>query len=214
MSKDDIIIDFDQRIIEHQPLTYLKVMAGDVLYSFSPVRGAGPEHYPIWYHQFHPYYPIYVDAIATLRTSGHTSPHVEPALADFLSAYGRYFYVPGPLLAAGLALGAVGMAGIGRARRSGLRAPCLLFTLGTIAAVEPPFLIANFDWRYELPQLSLIPIAAVLGVTALAGRRRDTAAGTSMEKTDQLARPGLSTSSGEPPGTTGGTAVDVDPKVM
>ena len=68
MSKDDIIIDFDRRIIEHQPLTYLKVMAGDVLYSFSPVRGAGPEHYPIWYHQFHPYYPIYVGAIATLRT--------------------------------------------------------------------------------------------------------------------------------------------------
>ena len=214
MSKDDIIIDFDQRIIEHQPLTYLKVMAGDVLYSFSPVRGAGPEHYPIWYHQFHPYYPIYVGAIATLRMSGHTSPHVEPALADFLSAYGRYFYVPGPLLAAGLALGAVGMAGIGRARRSGLRAPCLLFTLGTIAAVEPPFVIANFDWRYELPQLSLIPIAAVLGVTALAGRRRDTAAGTSTENTDQLARPGQSTSSGEPPGTAGGTAVDVDPQVM
>jgi hypothetical protein len=192
MSKDDIIIDFDRRIIEHEPLTYLKVMAGDVLYSFSPVRGAGPEQYPIWYHQFHPYYPIYVGAIATLRTSGHTGPSVEPALADFLAGYGRDFYVPGPLLAAGLALGAAGMAGIGRARRSGLRAPCLLFTLGTIAAVEPPFVIATFDWRYELPQLSLIPIAAVLGVTALVGRRRDTAAGTS----------------------TGAIAVDVDPQVM
>jgi hypothetical protein len=29
-----------------------------------------------------------------------------------------------------------------------------------------------------------------------------------------LARPGQSTSSGEPAGTTGGTAVDVDPQVM
>jgi len=176
MSKDDIIIDFDRRIIEHEPLTYLKVMAGDVLYSFSPVRGAGPEQYPIWYHQFHPYYPVYVGAVATLRTAGHTGPAIEPALADFLSGYGRYVYVPGPLLAAGLALGLAGMAGIGRARRSGLRAPCLLFTLGTIAAVEPPFVIATFDWRYELPQLSLIPIAAVLGVTALVGWRRDAAA--------------------------------------
>ena len=52
MSKDDIIINFDRRIIEHQPLTYLKVVADDALYSFSPVRGAGPEQYPIWYHQF------------------------------------------------------------------------------------------------------------------------------------------------------------------
>jgi len=214
MSKDDIIIDFDRRIIEHEPLTYLKVIADDVLYSFSPGRGAGPEQYPIWYHQFHPYYPVYVGAIATLRTAGHSGPAVEPALADFLSSYGRDFYVPGPLLAAGLVLGAVGMAGIGRARRSGLRAPCLLFTLGAIAAVEPPFVIATFDWRYELPQLSLIPIAAVLGVTALVGPRRDTVGGTSLANTDQSARPSQSTSCGKPPGTTGGTAMDVDPQVL
>jgi len=98
MSKDDIVIDFDRRIIEHQPLAYLEVIAGDVLYSFSPVRGAGPEQYPIWYHQFHPYYPVNVGALATLRTAGHTGPSVEPALAGFLSGYGRDFYVPGPLL--------------------------------------------------------------------------------------------------------------------
>ena len=205
MSKDDIIIDFDRRIIKHQPLTYLKVVADDALYSFSPVRGAGPEQYPIWYHQFHPYYPVYVGAIATLRAAAHTGPSVEPALADFLSGYGRYLYVPGPLLAAGLLLGAAGMAGIGRARRSGLRAPCLLFTLGTIAAVESPFVIANFDWRYELPQLSLIPIAAVLGVTALAGRRQDTAAGPSLANSDQLVRPGQSANSTEPAGSSGTT---------
>jgi hypothetical protein len=178
MSKDDIIIDFDRRIIEHQPLAYLKAVGGDVLYSFSPVRGDGPAGYPIWYHQFHTYYPISPGAIATLRIY-NTGPHVESALADFLSGYGRYFYVPGPLLAAGLALGVAGLAGIGRARRSGLRAPCLLFTLGTIAAIAPPFIIAPFDWRYELPQFSLIPIAAILGVTALAGRRREVVVDTS-----------------------------------
>ena len=219
MSKDDIIIDFDRRIIEHQPLTYLKVVAGDVLYSFSPVRGDGPERYPTWYHQFHTYYPTYPYAIASLRTYGHTGPYVEPALAGFLSGYGRDFYVPGPLLAAGLALGAAGMMGIGRARRSGLRAPCLLFTLGTIATVAPPFIIAGFDWRYELPQFALIPIAAVLGVTALVGRRcdkavGDTAVGGSLASTDRLVRPGQSTTSGKPAGAAGGTAVDVDPQVM
>ncbi|MGH3178262.1 MAG: hypothetical protein ACRDPF_30860, partial [Streptosporangiaceae bacterium] len=155
-----------------------------------------------------------VGAIATLRTAGHTGPTIEPALANFLSGYGRYVYVPGPLLAAGLALGLAGMAGIGRARRSGLRAPCLLFTLGAIAAIEPPFVIATFDWRYELPQLSLIPIAAVLGVTALVGSRRDTAVGTSLANSDQRICPGQSTSSGKPTGTTGGTAVDVDPQAI
>ncbi|HSZ30672.1 MAG TPA: hypothetical protein VK784_13075, partial [Pseudonocardiaceae bacterium] len=62
----------------------------------------------------------------------------------------------------------------GRARRSRLRGPCLLFSLGTIAMIVPPFIIATFDWRYELPQFYLIPIAAVLGVKAMADRDRDT----------------------------------------
>src|SRR6202041_2994244 len=99
---------------------------------------------------------------------------VQPALADFLTGYGHDFYVPGPLLAGGLVLGLAGAAGLGRGRRSRLRGPCLLFSLGTIALVIPPFIIATFDWRYELPQFYLIPIAAVLGVRAMAGRDRDT----------------------------------------
>ena len=190
MNKGHIILDFDRRIIEHQPLTYLKVVAGDILYSFSPVRGDGPEHYPVWYHQFHTYFPARKDEVATIRASTGHGPHVQPALAGFLTGYGQDFYVPGPLLAAGLALGAAGLAGIGRARRSGLRAPCLLFTIGVIAAVEPPFIIATFDWRYELPQLSLIPIAAVLGVTALVGRTSDRTPAIGPMSTDRLVRTG------------------------
>ncbi len=196
MSRGQIIDNFDRRIIEHQPLTYLKVLAGDVLYSFSPVRGDGPEHYPVSYHQFHTYFPGDSDELATIPAYTGRGPHVQPELADFLSGYGRDFYTPGPLLAAGLALGVAGMAGIGRARRSGLRAPSLLFTLGTIAVVEPPFIIATFDWRYELPQLSLIPIAAILGVTALAGWARNPT--TSSASADRLARTGRPANDDQP----------------
>ena len=173
LSKGQIIDDFDWRIIKHQPLTYLKVVANDVLYSFSPVRGDGPEQYPTRYHDFHPFFPADKDERAALVTYSGSGPRVQPELADFLTGYGHYFYVPGPVLAAGLALGLAGMAGLGRARRSGLRGPCLLFSLGTIAMVVPPFIIATFDWRYELPQFSLIPIAAVLAVTAMAGWDRE-----------------------------------------
>jgi hypothetical protein len=183
LSKGQIINDFNWRIIKHQPLTYLKVVADDVLYSFSPVRGDGPENYPTRYHDFRLSFPGTndKDEMAALRTYSGSGPRVQPTLADFLTGYGRDFYVPGPVLAAGLALGLAGLAGIGRARRevgrgglvgkeqSRLRGPCLLFTLGAVAMIVPPFIIATFDWRYELPQLSLIPIAAVLGVTALAG---------------------------------------------
>ncbi|HTX29133.1 MAG TPA: phospholipid carrier-dependent glycosyltransferase [Streptosporangiaceae bacterium] len=172
MNKGRIMQDFDRRILEHQPLAYLEAVGGDILYSFSPVRGDGPEHYPVLYHQFQTYfpgdgdYPGGKELLVTIPQYTGRAPHLEPALADFLAAYGRDFYVPGPLFAAGLVLGLAGMAGIGRARRSGLRAPCFLFAAGAIAAVESPFLIATFDWRYEIPQFSLIPIAAVLAVTA------------------------------------------------
>jgi hypothetical protein len=171
LSKGQIINDFNWRIIKHQPLMYLGVVANDVLYSFSPVRGNGPEEYPARYHEFRPSFPGTSDRekMAALRTYSGSGPRVQPTLADFLTGYGRDFYVPGPVLAAGLALGLAGLAGIGRARRSRLRGPCLLFTLGAVAMIVPPFIIAGFDWRYELPQFSLIPIAAVLGVTALAG---------------------------------------------
>jgi hypothetical protein len=175
LSKGQIINDFNSRILRHQPLTYLGVVANDVLYSFSPVRGDGPEKYPTRYHDFHPYFPGTndKDEMAALHTYSGSGPRVEHGLADFLTDYGAHFWIPGPLLAAGLVAGLAGWAGIGRARRSRLRAPCLLFSFGTIFAIVPPFIIATFDWRYELPQLSLIPIAAVLGVTAMAGWDRD-----------------------------------------
>jgi hypothetical protein len=117
--------------------------------------------------------------------------------------------VPGPLLAAGLALGVAGLSGLGRARgkaretarRSRLRGPCLLFTLGTIFVIVPPFLIATFDWRYELPQLSLIPVAAALGVMALRGVDRDPTLTTGQAGTGRLVAAGLAGQDGQsPPG--------------
>ena len=174
LSKGEIIHDFNTRIIEHQPLSYLEAVGGDILYSFSPIRGDGPERYPKGYHDFHTYFPSGKGELATLRAYTGSTGRVQPALAGFLTGYGRDFYVPGPVLAAGLVLGLAGTVGLGRARRSRLRGPCLLFSLGTIAMIVPPFIIATFDWRYELPQFYLIPIAAVLGVRAMAGRDSDT----------------------------------------
>jgi hypothetical protein len=195
LSKGQIISDFDRRILEHQPLTYLKVVAGDVLYSFSPVRGDGPEKYPTAYHDFRTFFPGDKDEVATIPRYTGTRPHADHALAGFLSGYGRDFWVPGPVLAAGLALGLAGAAGIGRARRGSprrpaarpaLRGPCLLFALGAIAAAEPPFIIATFDWRYELPQFSLIPVAAVLAVTAFTRSREHVEGETGLGGGDAL----------------------------
>jgi hypothetical protein len=47
---------------------------------------------------------------------------------------------------------------------------CVLFTASAIFVLIPPALFATFDWRYQLPQLTLIPIAAVLAIQALTTR--------------------------------------------
>ena len=84
------------------------------------------------------------------------------------------------MLAAGLVLALGGLvAGRVRRRASGQDGErdsdtaTLLFTASAILILLPPALFATFDWRYELPQLSLIPIAAILGLTALGRRASD-----------------------------------------
>jgi len=70
--------------------------------------------------------------------------------------------VPGPVFAAGLVLALAGLVR-GRFRDRAT----LLFTLSAVTVLIPAAAFGSFDWRYQLPQLSLIPVAAVLGVKRL-----------------------------------------------
>jgi hypothetical protein len=63
------------------------------------------------------------------------------------------------------------VAGVGRARRSGLRVAAWTFaSLGLVALVTAA-MSSTFSWRYQLVQLVLLPPAGALGLTALLGRR-------------------------------------------
>jgi hypothetical protein len=157
-TRDAVVQDFSMRILQHQPLAYATAAAEDFLYGFSPVRGAGPEHYSPSYLKFHQQIPPDRQAAASLKAIGIGWPASNQALAGFLAGY--WFYLPGPLLAAGLLIGLAG-AVIKRHREA------LLFSLSAVAVLIPAAAFATFDWRYQLPQLTLIPVAAVLGITAL-----------------------------------------------
>jgi len=174
MSRDAVVRDFSLRILRHQPLAYADAAARDFLYGFSPVRGAGPEKYSPTYLQFRTYTRPDRQAYASIAALGYQAPAVRPGLATFLTDYGRWFYVPGPVFAAGLVLGLGGLV-VSQVRRSTskdrrIRDAGLLFTASAVLVLIPPAAFATFDWRYQLPQLSLIPVAAVLGVAAI-GRR-------------------------------------------
>jgi hypothetical protein len=177
MPRQAVVLDFSRRVLAHQPLSYLAAVGTDMAYGFSPVRGNGPEHYPAAYLKFQAGFPPYAEVQAALGTYGHTGPAVQPELARFLHGYGRFCYVPGVILGAGLLVGLAGLAGFRRSRRRGLCRDGLLFTAATVAALTSASAFAPFDWRYQLPQLTLIPVAAILGITVLSGWRSPPAPG-------------------------------------
>ena len=177
MSRDAVVRDFSLRILAHQPLAYADAVARDFLYGFSPVRGDGPEKYSPAYLQFHTYVRPDRQAYASITALGYQAPAVRPGPAAFLTDYGRWFYVPGPVFAAGLLLGLGGLiaAKVRRGPKDGpgqhIRDAGLLFTASAVLVLIVPAAFAIFDWRYQLPQLSLIPVAAVLGVQAARSRQ-------------------------------------------
>ncbi len=172
MSRDAVVRDFSLRILRHQPAAYAEAVARDLGYGFSPVRGAGPEQYSPAYLQFHTYVRPDRQAYASIAALGYPAPELRPGLAAFLTAYGRWFYVPGPVFAAGLVLALAGLAGARRrnAQARATRHAGLLFTASAGLVLLPPAAFATFDWRYQLPQLSLIPAAAILAVNTIFSR--------------------------------------------
>ncbi len=126
------------------------------------MRGAGPERYSPAYLQFHPYLQPDRQADASIGALGYQPPAVRHSLARFLTGYGRWFYVPGPVFAGGLALALAGLT-VGACRRDKQANAGLLFTASAVLVLIPPAMFATFDWRYQLPQLTLIPVAAAIG---------------------------------------------------
>lgn len=184
-TKYDLDRQFAARVIERQPFDVLGAALTDFAKGFAWRHTTLPGDPPAENWQFQTSYPVFalyplqpVDQASrgahdTAVAYGGVAPSVNTGLAAFLRGYQLgWGYTPGPALAAFGILGLLGGFGVGRARRSGLRAACLLASglaltvLGTAAAFE-------FSWRYQLPGLVLLPLAGALGVTALTAARPD-----------------------------------------
>jgi hypothetical protein len=168
MTRMQVLKDFDKRVIRAEPLVYARVVAKEALGGFSPSRAHEVPGYPASYWLFEDHnwsldgFPRWA---AEYGPQYHLSQQ-NPA-AGFMAVYRRVLHTPGPLLLLLLLACAAAAAGVGRARWSGVRvavgllAGCCAVVIGTGTA------FSGFSWRYQLPQVPLIPVAGALAVAAL-----------------------------------------------
>jgi hypothetical protein len=186
---DNLIIDFNHRVLTQQPLRVLRAYARDVVRLFALTRDGSPGVTAISRWQFqtaYPYFPPHASRqvvnAATDRFGGGR-PAVWAPGARFLRGYQLHGgYTPGPLLALCTLAGLAGSLSLLVRRRAARRArgparACLLFFASAVSVLLVSDLF-EFSWRYQLPALVTLVPAGALGLAVLlqaAGARRDPA---------------------------------------
>ncbi len=170
MEKDEVITDFVRRVVVHQPVDFLSAWMHDFIRGFYPRKTTHPPEVPVDFWQFPTHFRGWQndrDAGATARAYGSSGAHINEPLASFLRSYQLTAgYTPGTVLGVMLVVGVLASLGVGRARRSGMRAVCFLFASsgGGLLLAAATY---EFSWRYQLPGLVLLPVAGALGIVAL-----------------------------------------------
>jgi hypothetical protein len=166
----DLQRSFARTVLLHQPFDVASAVVTDLFKGFAWSRTTSDGDVPVdrWlFERDYPYYEPQEMTDAYALEFGGTEPSVDPTLSYLLRGYQTTVgWTPGPLLAALLLLGFAGAFGLGRARRSGIRAPCLL-TAGAGLTILVTSAAFEFSWRYQLPGLVLLPLAGALGLTAV-----------------------------------------------
>ncbi|HET6848252.1 MAG TPA: phospholipid carrier-dependent glycosyltransferase [Gaiellales bacterium] len=163
---DGELRSFALSAIEHQPLAYARTVAGDLEHYASAGHWTSKLDTPFWHWRF----PTKVEAPHLLQTERAVQAHgghlaIDSALAGPLRSYQRIVFLPGTVMAlmvlAGFAATAIG-------RREGdrrLRAEALLFTLTALALPATAAATTMFDYRYVLPAIP--PLCVAAGVAGL-----------------------------------------------
>jgi hypothetical protein len=175
--------DLAYAVLRQQPMRVVGDIAKDSVKLFALTRNTERGDTPTWRWQFQTSYPYYPAGITRsgpnsatrvfAAAGGGGAARVYRPAAVVLRAYQLDGgYTPGPVFLVGLL---AGIAGIFTFRRRGdpgtrgLALACLLLT-GSGVAVLLGADLYEFSWRYQLPALVTLPIAGVLGTTAIARR--------------------------------------------
>ncbi|GAB3941851.1 glycosyltransferase family 2 protein [Kribbella albertanoniae] len=163
---------FAHEVIRQQPLDVTWAVLKDFAKGFAPTRTTAPNDVPLSRWQFQLTYPNLQDpnTAAFAVKYGGQEPQVAHTPAAILRAYQlNGGYASGALLGLGLLIALAAVAGLGRAKDSGLRWAALL-----PAAAGVVLLLGSaafeFSWRYQLPALVFFPLAGAIGLRAILGK--------------------------------------------
>lgn len=180
MTQVQMVRDFDRRVVRAEPRRYAHSVAVQLLKSFSGTRHAHIKGRPSGRWLFHPDYWLLPMLVAHHRVQPGTTAvtSVVPAAASFLTGYRHWLWTPGPLLGLLLLVSLAAVLGLGRSRRSGDRVAVGLLAATCMVPVLTAIAVNGFSWRYQLPEIPLLPMAGALATAALVrgaapGRRPD-----------------------------------------
>jgi hypothetical protein len=170
VSFDQATRDFAISAIRAQPGDYLRIVLRDFWMGFSSWERVDRYDYDTadkWSFEAKVDYQPSELMSGAYAAHGGEQPRTRHPLGDWLTWYGVHVYVRGPMLLLMVLLGVVGL--VVRPTRRVPATRSLIFLTGSVALglLLTPVVTAEFVWRYQLPALMLIPMAAALGWTRL-----------------------------------------------
>jgi len=166
--------DFARRAIEAQPADYLRVVARDAALPFIAVHRDDRYEYSTavkWdLSTYVDYRPTPLWTGPAFAAHGGEMPVTRHPLGDWFATYGRWVYVPGPLLLVLLVVAVAGLV-VRRPGTPSARPLAVLLLVLPLTLVLVPDVSAEFVWRYQLPLFVLLPMSAALGWTRLRAPR-------------------------------------------
>jgi len=170
---DAFVLGFARKVIAHQPLDYVKAVAGGTAHAFYPGQRQRRREPCVGHWGFPARTPVACNGRVAEGSGWRAHPvAVNRTLAEGLRAYARLDYLIGPAFLACVFLTFVALLAPRGGRGWRNRVDGLLFCVVGLALMIAAVATANFSYRYTLPLYATLAPAAALALSYLLRRAR------------------------------------------